>query len=82
MANVGLVLYAQGRGKEGVQKSFETAPSSTMGSAKLLESPEGAGREESVQKLLRWEAQAGRDKVLGGFSAKRGAAGTKHMTLS
>lgn len=43
----------KGEVRRGVQKSFETAPSSTMGSAKLLESPEGAGREESVQKLLR-----------------------------
>lgn len=37
------------------------------------------GEQEPAQK---WEAQSGRDRVLGGFSAERGAAGIKRLSLS
>ena len=38
--------------------------------------------QEPVQKPQKWEAEADRDRVLGSFSAKRGAAGIKYISLS
>lgn len=43
MANGGLVLYTQRERRGELQKPFEMAPGSTMGSAKPLESPGDAG---------------------------------------
>lgn len=54
-----------------MQKPFETAASSTMESAELLGSPGTLEKQESVQRPQAWEAQAGRDRILGGFSARR-----------
>lgn len=54
-----------------MQKPFETAASSTLGSAKLLRGPGMLEKQENVQRPHEWEAQAGRDRILGGFSARR-----------
>lgn len=54
-----------------LQKLFETAPSSTTGPAKLLGSPGVLEKQDSVQTPQEWGAQAGRGRILGGFSARR-----------
>lgn len=54
-----------------MQKPFEAAASSTLGSAKLLRGPGMLEKQETVQRPQEWEAQAGRDRISGGFSARR-----------
>jgi len=79
---VGCVLHTQRERRGKLRKHLRLFAAAPWDQQRLWRVHGTLEEQELVQKPQEWEAQAGRGRVQGDFSAKRGAAGIKCMSLS